>query len=451
MSPQPTDRVPPEEVYATFDLALRIGEVLQSSGAGAGDVAAQMSNVALSCGLRGANADVTFTELAMSYQPRQAEPVLLQVRQVRYRETDYGDLTSVDHLVRDLAEGRIDREEAAQRLNRIVSTGRTRPRWATTAGSGLVGGGLAVLLGGSWLVILLALGTAVGIDVLQRRMARRRLPAFYRQVAGGLFATMVVVGVVALGVDLSPSRLVTSSIIVLLAGVNFLGAIQDALTGYPVTAGARILEALMSTAGVIAGVSGGFQVAGVLGVDLGPVRSEVLGLAPAPISILGGAITAGASAYAAYAPLRSVAPIAVIGGAAIAVYQLALDNALGAPWSAALAALLVGLVAFAVAARVRIPALVVVVTGIIPLLPGLSIYRGLIDLTTGGNGIFSMASAATISIALSSGAILGEYLAQPLRREAHRLENRLAGPRLVGPLSVRAVRRRRKPKQPTAE
>jgi hypothetical protein len=58
-----------------------------------------------------------------------------------------------------------------------------------------------------------------------------------------------------------------------------------------------------------------------------------------------------------------------------------------------------------------------------------------------------MATAAAVAIALSSGAILGEYLSQPIRREARRLENRLAGPRLVGPHVVRSprlVRRRRR-------
>ena len=38
--------------------------------------------------------------------------------------------------------------------------------------------------------------------------------------------------------------------------------------------------------------------------------------------------------------------------------------------------------------------------------------------------------------------IFGEYLAQPLKREARKLEGQLSGPRLVGPLRVRSVRRR---------
>jgi hypothetical protein len=39
--------------------------------------------------------------------------------------------------------------------------------------------------------------------------------------------------------------------------------------------------------------------------------------------------------------------------------------------------------------------------------------------------------------------ILGEYIAQPLKREARRLEDRLAGPRLVGPLRARSVKRQK--------
>ena len=53
-----------------------------------------------------------------------------------------------------------------------------------------------------------------------------------------------------------------------------------------------------------------------------------------------------------------------------------------------------------------------------------------------------MINAAAIAIALASGVIFGEYLAQPLKREARELEGRLSGPRLVGPLRVRSVRRR---------
>ncbi|MGH3745623.1 MAG: hypothetical protein ACRDTP_12255 [Mycobacteriales bacterium] len=96
------------------------------------------------------------------------------------------------------------------------------------------------------------------------------------------------------------------------------------------------------------------------------------------------------------------------------------------------------------AGRVRVPPLVIVVSAVVPLLPGLSIYRGLSLLSAGGDGILSLASAAAIAIALAAGVILGEYVAQPVHRTARRVESRLSGPRLVGPLRIRAHRRRRR-------
>ncbi|MGA8246292.1 MAG: threonine/serine exporter family protein [Nocardioides sp.] len=435
-------------VAASMSLALRIGELLLSSGAGASDVSASMRNVAWACGLRGYTADVMFTELTMSHQTSPDEPAQIQIRHVRYREVDYGDLTDVDHLIRDLVAGDIDRAEATARLNRITSTGHRRPRWAVTLAFGVMGGGVGLVLGGDWLVAAVASVAAMVVDVLRRQMGRRRLPTFYQQVAGGLLATLIAVGVSSTSARISSSLVISTSIVMLLAGVNFLGAIQDALTGFPVTAGARILEAFLATAGIVAGVSGGLQVTHGLGIALGRVVPGAYRLADIPVMIVGGGVAAAAYAFAAYAPARALLPIAVVAGTAIALYGVALQQGVGLAWSSALAALLLGLVSFPVASRARIPTLVVVATGITPFLPGLSIYRGLALLSTDASAaLLAMVTAAAIAIALSSGAILGEYLAQPIQREARRLESKLAGPRLVGPLTVRRLRRRRPAKR----
>ena len=440
--------VPPpaetREITAAMNLALRIGELLLSSGAGAGDVSAAMRNVAWACGLRGYTADVMFTELTMSQQSSPDEPALIQIRQVRYREVDYGDLTDVDHLIRDLVEGRISRAQATTRLNRIISTGHARPRWSVTASLGVMGGGVGMVLGGDWLVVAVAATAAMLVDAMQRQMNRRRLPAFYQQVAGGLLATLIAVAVAATPARVSSSLVISTSIVMLLAGVNFLGAIQDALTGFPVTAGARILEAFVATSGVVAGVSGGLQVAQVLGVDLGPLDPGAYSLADRPVMVVGGAIAAAAYSFSAYAPLRALAPIAAVAAVAVWVYSTVYHQGFGIAWSSALAALLLGLASYPVAVRARIPALVVVAAGITPFLPGLSIFRGLTLLATNASSaLLAMVTAAAIAIALSSGAILGEYLAQPIRRETRRLETRLAGPRLVGPHPVRRLRARK--------
>ena len=438
MEPVPENR----EIYKTLDLCLRIGEQLLSSGAGAADVTATMQSVAHGLGLRNADVDVTFTALSMSYQSSLDDPALIQVRNVRHRDIDYEDLTEVNVIIHDILSGEVDRDEARTRLARIVSSGHRLPRWAVTAGWGMTGAGVAMLLGGDLVVVAIAFIAAALIDLLKKAMSRRRLPSFYQQVAGGMLATLLAVGTAATDLDVDPSMVITASIIMLLAGIGFMGAIQDALTGFYITAGARALEALLATAGIIAGVSGGLTIGAMLGVELTGLQPGASGWQALPIVTFGAGLAAAAFAFASYAPIRSLLPIFAIAALGEAVWYLLYTQDAGPAWSSGTAAFVIGLVSYAVAGKVRVPPLVVVVPAIVPMLPGLSIYRALSLMAVGDSyGIIWLVNAAAVAIALASGVILGEYVAQPLRREARRLEDRLSGPRLVGPLRARAVKR----------
>lgn len=429
------------EIHKTLDFALRVGEMLLSNGAGAADVTATMSSIAHHLGLRQALVDVTFTTMTMSYQPSFDEQAYSLTRHITHRETDFDDLTRVDHVVAALLAEEIDLEVARNRVAQISSTGHRAPRWAVTVSWGVIGAGIALLIGGDWVVTAIAALSAAGIEILQRYLSRLRLPFFYAQVAGGLFASLLAVGVAATDVDVDPSLVITASIVMLLAGLGFIGAIQDALTGFYITAGARILEVMISTVGVIVGVSGGLTVGGLMGVDIA-LDPGASGLSRLPLMVTGAAISAAAFAYASYAPGRILLPIAVVAGAGAAVYLVLVEHDLGRAWPAATAAIVIGLVSYTVAGRGHVPPLVIVVSGIVPLLPGLSIYRGLSLLADDDyRGILEMITAIAIAISLAAGVILGEYVAQPLRREARRLEQRLSGPRLVGPMRARAGRK----------
>lgn len=436
------------EIHLTMDLCLRIGELLLSAGAGAADVTATMQAVSSHLGLRHADIDVTFTALSMSYQTGPEEPPRLLVRHVRQRDIDYEDLTAVDHLVGDILTDRADVWLARSRMATIVSLGHATPRWVVTLAWGVMAAAVGIFLRGGLVVAAIAMVAAVSIDRTQLVLGRARLPFFYLQVAGGAIATLIAVGVAASPLDLNLSLVVSANIIMLLAGIGLMGAVQDALTGFYLTSGARLIEAMMATAGIIAGVGIGLSIASATGVTLGPINPGAAGrLTDLPLIMLGAALCAAAFSVACYAPWRAVAPIAVITALAAVAHAAVASNGFGRAVAAGTAAFFIGLVAYAVAGRVRVPPLVVAVPAIVPFLPGLSIYRGLSLLAEGGQstsqGIFALITAISVAIALASGVILGEYVAQPVKREARRLEQRLAGPRLVGPFRAltRAERR----------
>ncbi len=436
-----------KEINLTLDLCLRVGELLLSSGAGAADVTATMQSLAYHFGVRTVEIDLNFTVVSINYQPTSDAPPLSLVRVVRHREIDYEDLTAVDHLVRDVLADRADLYLARTRLATIVSLGHRVPRWAITVGFGVMCAAVAVVLGGGWLVSVVASLAAMTIDRVQLWMSRRRLPQFYLQVAGGVVASLFAVGVAAIDLPADPSHVVTANIVMLLAGIGFMGATQDALTGFYLTATARMLEAFLATAGIVAGVSLGITIGSLVGLDMGrlvPGRSGFAGLA---LLVVGTMVAAAAFAFSSYAPLRSLVPVGVISGVAAAIGHALAQFDVGRTWQTAASGLFIGLVAYAVAGRVRVPPLVVAVPAIVPFLPGLSIYRGLALLSEGGSGIsygiLALMTAASVAIALASGVILGEYVAQPLKREARRMEDRLSGPRLVGPFRARSRAERR--------
>lgn len=434
-------------IYLTIDLALRVGDLVLSSGAGAADTTATMLAVTSAAGLRNCEIDVTFTSVTISYQGEPDTPPETHMRQVRYRGTDYSHLTAVDHLVRSFAAGRIGVEDARKELATITSIGHPYPKWASILGWGSMAGFAGILIGGDWLVFIVAFASGVVVDTINRKIASRRIPSFYQQVIGGFLATVIALGVRAVFPETQASLIVAAVIILLLAGMAIVGAVQDALTGFYVTASARSFEAILLTGGIIGGVAGGLGLAQRFGLNLSVQAFAPLGLAHLPTAMLSAGALSAAFAFAVFAPPRALLPIALIGAVGQLPFRPAIELGLGSAWASALSALTVGLVSYAVAGRVRVPPLVVVVSGIVPLLPGLSIYRGLFQLFQANVlGVTSLFTAIGIAVGIAAGVLLGEYIAQPLRREARRLETRLAGPRLVGPM-----RPKRRPRRSVAE
>jgi hypothetical protein len=90
-----------------------------------------------------------------------------------------------------------------------------------------------------------------------------------------------------------------------------MGATQDALNGFPVTASARLLDALLNTMGIIAGVGAGLTLGELLGVGLVTFNPGAAGLAEEGVTVFGAALAAAAFAFASYAPRRSLPAVAL--------------------------------------------------------------------------------------------------------------------------------------------
>lgn len=419
----PTSSLDELAAHAALELALRIGEAMLALGVAAADVTSTVLRVAAAYGMERCQVDVTFTSLTVSWDRDDAVP-LTGLRIVRARTQDYTRLQAVTDLAREVSNGTVPVDEAHRRLDDAVRAPHPYQRWVVTVALAGLAAAVAALLGGGPLEALVAALSTAAVDQLTRQLGRWGLPQFFQQVAAAALATGVAVLVVSLGGSVRTSVLVAAGIVVLLAGLGLVGAAEDAISGFPVTAAARGAEALTLTAGIVVGIAAVLDVARRLQVPLSVLGPGDAGAAVA-VQVPAAAAIAGCFAVSAYARPRAALVAAAAGGIAWATFEAASLLGVAGSVAAALAAAVVGFVGEVVTDRLRVPPLLVAVCGIVALLPGLAIYRGLFWIIVDGNlqaGLGSLTTALAVGLGLAAGVTLGEFLATPVRTGVDRFE-----------------------------
>lgn len=428
------DELSQRRARAVLELALTAGEALLSLGLSAADVVATILRITRAYGIRGTHVDVNYTSMQISAHRGADHDPLTMMRVVRVRATDFSRLQEVQSVVRQITEEQIDTDDAMAMLEKALRRPHPYRRWIVTAAQGLLGFSVAWAFGAGWfMMVLAALSTAL-VDVVLRGLGRTGLPAFFTQAIGAAIPTLVAVGLFAArgaGMEIpgrfSPSLVVVTGIIALLAGLSAVGAAQDALDGYYVTATGRAFEVIMQSLGIVVGISLVLGLAHQLGVQmdiqpLGSNRADPLARVVGPMAAtFAFAISGYARTLVAYVATASA-------GLAGVLALMADELAVGAPVRASMAAIVLG-VASQIVIRWRIPALAITTAGIVSFLPGLAIYRGLFFLTDPGDSLnaalLTLLDAAGIGLGLASGLWIGSYVVRRVRGDFDLLLSRV--------------------------
>ncbi|WP_416070164.1 threonine/serine ThrE exporter family protein [Streptomyces scabiei] len=398
-------------VPRVLDLTLRIGELLLAGGEGAEDVEAAMFAVCRSYGLDRCEPTVTFTQLSVTYQPSLVDDPVTAARIVRRRATDYTRLAAVFHLVDDLSapESAISLEDAYRRLAEIRRNRHPYPGWALTGASGLLAGAASLLVGGGVIVfVAAALGAMLG-DRLAWLCSGRGLPEFYQFLVAAMPPAAIGVALTVTHVDVAASAVITGGLFALLPGRALVAGVQDGLTGFYITASARLLEVMYLFVGIVVGVLLVLYFGVKVGAELNP--DAALGSADRPLLQLGASMLLSLTFAVLLQQERStVLAVTLNGGVAWAVYG-AMHEAGGISpvASTAVAAGLVGLFGQLLSRYRFASALPYTTAAIGPLLPGSATYFGLLGFAQNDvdAGLVSLTKAAALAMAIAIGVNLG--------------------------------------------
>jgi uncharacterized membrane protein YjjP (DUF1212 family) len=404
--------------YRALDLVLRVGELLLASGETTERVNEAMLSLAVAYELPRCEVQANFTSLVVSSHPGHGAAPVTASRAIRRRTPAYWRLTELHRLVQDASVGLLGLEDAHQRLITIKRGRGPYPLWLLVLSLGLIAASASILVGGGPLAAGTAFVATLFADRASAALARRGVAEFFQLVLAAAIGATSAAVVIAVADPPYAATIVTGTIMALLPGRPLVASIQDGITGDLVSAGARLLEVFFIIAAIVAGIGVSVYTAVRLGVQI-----NVYGLPPAPMSFQAVAIIAAAAVSVTFAISlavpRDVLIPAVFGGALIwCLHVLLLRLEVTTVLASAVAAVLVGVLANLLARRRHAPALPYVVPAIAPLLPGTLLYRGMIEINTGGprTGVLSLITAISVALALGAGVNLGGEFVRAFQR-----------------------------------
>jgi uncharacterized membrane protein YjjP (DUF1212 family) len=429
------DGVDGKTAQAVIDLAMRAGVAMLSTGAAAADVTGTVLMLTNAYGLRSVHVDVSYTSVTVSYHRGPDAAPMTVLRIVRFRVQDYTRLERLRALIVELAADPIDPGEARVRIDAVISAPHPYRRWVVTAAGAVLAATVAGLIGAGWIIIGATFVSAAIISKVLDWLGRVGVAAFFAQIVGSaiptIAATLVVVaqakGVQGLE-NVSPSLIVAAGIVLLLSGLSVVGAAEDALAGYYVTAAARAFEVVVLSLGIVIGVTVVLAVGQRLGYPIA-ISAFTRLTDDLAVQVLCAALISVAFAIGAYASGRAATLAGLAGAGGWLVLGAIEGLELGPTTASAGAALVIGFAARLSARRLDVSALAVTTAAIVPMLPGRAVYQGISQVVsepsgTGINaGLPTLAGAFGQGLALAAGVSLGTYFAGLVlaRRSGRRL------------------------------
>ncbi|WP_246777837.1 threonine/serine ThrE exporter family protein [Buchananella hordeovulneris] len=377
---RPSDDLGPDRLMRQSAVVMRLGQLLQSCGAGSYRIKASMARVAAAVGLDRHEALVTLTEITTtSYAGDYFRTEVSEHRQVG---TNAHRLDELGRLVARVRKGtRVEEVEAE--LDRIAALAPLYPWWINALAAGLACAGFTYLNGGTWLeCLVVVLATSVG-QLLRRAMLERRLTHFAVWLAAGFTSATIYVTVVgalqaAQVIDTSHHAGVVSTILFLMPGFPLVTVMLDLLRhdfSSALSRAAYVLTVMTATGLAIGAATSLFH------WDFAPPAET--GGAAAPLAVFAlRALASFAGAYGVALLFNSPQKVALTAGVVGALANPARLAVVEAGWAAwhvgvGAAAFGIGILATMLSARSSYSRVTLSVPAIVIMIPGAPFYFAL--------------------------------------------------------------------------
>ena len=398
------------------DMAMMAGEIMMSVGAETRRVEDTITRILMTSGFANADAFVLRTGITITLSDPRYKTISITKR-VYSGPPHLSKICDVNNVSREFCAGNINIEQAERKL-RGIKRGRLYSDRQLLFAHLLATSGFAYVFGGGFLESLLALFVGLLLGLNNVYLSKFIKKAFISDLLGAAIVAVSGVGISILveslfNVSVGCQYIIVGSLMPLVPGTAFTGAIRDTVAGDYVSGIARMIEALIIATSVALGVAFGLFVTGLCGSSL-DVEFTLAGIH----SFGNHAIFAVIFTFSAIwgfckvfsCPKKFYIICCVVSALCWAIYLLAIYCGFSSVWGTFFGAFFVDIMAQILARKMKGPVTLFFVIGALPLVPGYGIYKVAYDMFSGGNVGASLTNALLIAGAVALAVLVADTL-----------------------------------------
>lgn len=383
-----------------LNMAVTAGSIMISSGAETHRVEDTMHRILGTTHFEHADAVVFTTGMVVTLSDPSGETL-----SISHRVTDcsqhFGKIAEVNSVSRDFCNGKITLDEAIEKLD-WIKTRKGYNSFLRYLGYILASCGFTVMFGGEALDALGTIFCGIVLAIIKLELGPKIGRGFVTTILAAAAMTMTATAVSyvayhALSISFQTNYIIIGGLMPLVPGLAMTTAFRDVLQGDYLSAGSRILEALMVAVSVAIGIGVGMSCSDLLGLSESLTLSFNLSVTNVP-EFLFASFSAGVAIIGFYilfdTPKKHFFVCGLNAFLAWSVYLLADCCGLNGLWASFFSTLAADFFAYYSARILKAPMILFLVAGILPMVPGISIYQGVYSFLYGiGNASEILAGA----------------------------------------------------------
>lgn len=360
------------EIGQKAELILTVGQLLMENGADTAQIVRDMKRVAAYMGIPAEkfHLHIMYTTLMLNISDEHHSHT--SFRKCPKHAVNMRIISAISRLSWRALREHYTLDEFKGELDAIATRPICYPKWLVVGAAGTGCGSFGILLGCDFNAAIYTAVSAIIAKIVQMQCVERFGINHYVALTFTAFTATIIGYFAHLLPTTTPWQPLIAAAIFLVPGVPMINAVSDMLNTYLVSASARIMHTLVIVGSITFGI--------VFAIGMADFDSFT-SLATRPESnflIFALAAAVGAASFAVFFNLPKRLLIAAAVGGAICVCTrnfLIFELGFGSPLGTLAGAALVGVIAMEAVHWLHTPSLVLVVPAVIPLVPGVLIYR----------------------------------------------------------------------------